>query len=204
MTQKDNVHLNPFVRFWGVLVFCFLFLALCILSLGLFHGESAVSVQDGAHTSPALAEIPLIEDLVPQDDSDLPIVEVSFNEDSATEETSLFSEGLADSFGVVVNGADVHDNIYSIIADIRRDLRPDNVTMVDKLALISVVGRNMSRRTGTSGKVFGALGEEGINIRMITQSSQEISIIVGVDEADFERAIRVIYERFVRNEMVSK
>lgn len=102
MTQKDNVHLNPFVRFWGVLVFCFLFLALCILSLGLFHGESAVSVQDGAHTSPALAEIPLIEDLVPQDDSDLPIVEVSFNEDSATEETSLFSEGLADSFGVVV------------------------------------------------------------------------------------------------------
>ena len=109
-----------------------------------------------------------------------------------------------DSFGVVVNGADVHDNIYSIIADIRRDLRPDNVTMIDKLALISVVGRNMSRRTGTSGKVFGALGDEGINIRMITQSSQEISIIVGVDEADFERAIRVIYERFVRNEMVNK
>ena len=109
-----------------------------------------------------------------------------------------------DSFGVVVNGADVRDNIYSIIADIRRDLRPDNVTMIDKLALISVVGRNMSRRTGTSGKVFGALGEAGINIRMITQSSQEISIIVGVDEADFERAISVIYERFVRNEMVSK
>ena len=109
-----------------------------------------------------------------------------------------------DSFGVVVNGADVRDNIYSIIADIRRDLRPDNVTMIDKLALISVVGRNMSRRSGTSGKVFGALGDEGINIRMITQSSQEISIIVGVDEADFERAISVIYERFVRNEMVSK
>ena len=109
-----------------------------------------------------------------------------------------------DSFGVVVNGADVHDNIYSIIADIRRDLRPDNVTMIDKLALISVVGRNMSRRTGTSGKVFGALGDAGINIRMITQSSQEISIIVGVDEADFERAISVIYERFVRNEMVNK
>ena len=109
-----------------------------------------------------------------------------------------------DSFGVVVNGADVRDNIYSIIADIRRDLRPDNVTMIDKLALISVVGRNMSRRTGTSGKVFGALGDEGINIRMITQSSQEISIIVGVDESDFERAISVIYERFVRNEMVTK
>ena len=108
-----------------------------------------------------------------------------------------------DSFGVVVNGDDVRDSIYSIIADLRREIEPDNVTMVDKLALISVVGRNMSKRTGTSGKVFGALGDEGINIRMITQSAQEISIIVGVDEPDFERAIRVIYERFVADEMVS-
>lgn len=108
-----------------------------------------------------------------------------------------------DSFGVVVNGADVRDSVYSIISDLRREIEPDSVTMVDKLALISVVGRNMSRRTGTSGKVFGALGDAGINIRMITQSAQEISIIVGVDEADFEKAISIVYERFVRDEMVS-
>lgn len=37
---------------------------------------------------------------------------------------------------------------------------------------------------------------------MITQSSEEISIIVGVDNADFDRTISVIYERFVRDEMV--
>ena len=74
--------------------------------------------------------------------------------------------------------------------------------MVDRLALVSVVGRNMSKRSGTSGKIFGALGEANINIRMITQSSEEISIIVGVDNADFDRTISVIYERFVRDEMV--
>lgn len=108
-----------------------------------------------------------------------------------------------DSFGVVVNGSDVKDSIYQIISDIRKEIAPDNVTVVDKLALVTVVGRNMSKRSGTSGKIFGVLGEAGINIRLITQSSQEISIIVGVDNADFERAIEVIYDRFVSNEMVS-
>ena len=108
-----------------------------------------------------------------------------------------------DSFGVVVNGADVRESIYSIVSDIRKEIRPDDITMVDKLALISVVGRNMSKRSGTSGKIFGALGEAGVNIRMITQSSQEISIIMGVNNEDFDRAIQVIYDRFVRDEVIS-
>ena len=107
-----------------------------------------------------------------------------------------------DSFGIVVNGSDVEDKIYLIVNDLQQELQPDSVTVVDKLALISVVGRNMSRRPGTSGRVFGALGEAGINIRMITQSSQEISIIMGVNNEDFERAINVIYQAFVADEMV--
>ena len=107
-----------------------------------------------------------------------------------------------DSFGIVVNGADVKDTIYSIVNDLQQELKPDSVNIVDQLALISVVGRNMSRRAGTSGRIFGALGEAGINIRMITQSSQEISIIMGVNNSDFDRAIRVIYDKFVAGEIV--
>ena len=107
-----------------------------------------------------------------------------------------------DSFGIVVNGADVKDTIYSIVNDLQQELKPDSVNIVDQLALISVVGRNMSRRAGTSGRIFGALGEAGINIRKITQSSQEISIIMGVNNSDFDRAIRVIYDKFVAGEMV--
>ncbi|MBP3894652.1 MAG: aspartate kinase [Atopobiaceae bacterium] len=107
-----------------------------------------------------------------------------------------------DSFGVVVNGSDVRDTIYSIVNDLQQELKPDVINVVDQLALISVVGRNMNRRAGTSGRIFGALGEAGINIRMITQSSQEISIIMGVNNTDFDRAINVIYQTFVENEMV--
>ena len=90
------------------------------------------------------------------------------------------------------------------ISDIRKEISPDNVSVVDKLALVTVVGRNMSKRSGTSGKIFGALGDAGINIRLITQSSQEISIILGVDNADFERAIKVIYDKFVAGEIVRR
>ena len=101
-----------------------------------------------------------------------------------------------DSFAIVVHDSDVGENIYAIVADIQRIIEPDSINVLPGLALISVVGRNMSRRAGTSGQIFGALGEAGISIRMITQSSQEISIILGVQNEDFERAIHVIYESF--------
>ena len=48
-----------------------------------------------------------------------------------------------DSFGVVVAADEVRDTIYSIVADLRREIKPDDITMLDKIALISVVGRNM-------------------------------------------------------------
>ena len=58
----------------------------------------------------------------------------------------------------------------------------------------------MSSRPGISGRLFGELGNAGINIRMIAQGSEEFDIIVGVKDADFERAIRVIYDAFVDSE----
>ena len=105
-----------------------------------------------------------------------------------------------DSFAAVVQSADVADCLYSIVGDIQRELDPDEIKVVDDLALISTVGRNMAKRPGTSGRLFGELGRAGINIRMIAQGSEEIDIIVGVSDDDFERAIRVIYDAFVNAE----
>lgn len=55
----------------------------------------------------------------------------------------------------------------------------------------------MVRNPGICGKIFQALGENGVNIRMIAQGAEEISIIVGVENADFEKTIRVLYDGFV-------
>lgn len=102
-----------------------------------------------------------------------------------------------DSFSVVVNAHDVKDSIYSIAADIKRELAPDKVTINDNLALISVVGRNMPSRAGTSGKLLGVIGNAGINVRMISQSSQERTIVIGVQNSDFEKCVKTIYDEFV-------
>ena len=106
-----------------------------------------------------------------------------------------------DSFSVVVNAADVKNSIYSIVRDIKEELEPDEVKVIDGLALVSVVGRNMSKRPGTSGKILTTLGDAGINVRMISQSSQEITIIVGVNERDFAETVRRVYDAFVREEV---
>ena len=55
----------------------------------------------------------------------------------------------------------------------------------------------MSSRTGTSAKLFTALADAGVNIRMIDQGSSEINIIVGVQNKDFEKAVKAIYDAFV-------
>ena len=51
-------------------------------------------------------------------------------------------------------------------------------------------------RPGISGKIFAAMGESGINIRMINQGPDELNIIFGVDNKDFKEAIRVLYNSF--------
>lgn len=103
MTQKDNVSLNPLVRFWGALVFCLFFLVACIIRLGLFSAEPNFTDKAKQVADASLAEIPLIEDLIPQEDSNLPVVEVSYNENPVVEHTPIFAEDLTDPFSKVVN-----------------------------------------------------------------------------------------------------
>ena len=70
--------------------------------------------------------------------------------------------------------------------------------LIEQFARLPGVGRKMAFKPGSSGKIFGKLGENGINIRMITQGPEELNIIVGVDGPDFEKAIRVLYDSFVK------
>jgi len=75
---------------------------------------------------------------------------------------------------------------------------PDTITIHDSMAVIATVGRGMIHNCGTAARLFGAMSRAQINVRMIDQGSSELSIIVGVDEADFEQTIRAIYHEFVR------
>ena len=61
------------------------------------------------------------------------------------------------------------------------------------IALIATVGHGMARKVGTASKIFGTLYEAGVNICMIDQGSSEMNIIVGVEEKDYEKSIKAIY-----------
>ena len=101
-----------------------------------------------------------------------------------------------DSFALVSGSAAMGDALYDVLADLRKTCRPDDVRVQDEIALVAAVGRKMSSRPGISGRLFKALGDAGVNIRTIAQGADELAIVVGVENADFENAIRVLYERF--------
>ena len=99
---------------------------------------------------------------------------------------------------IVVSTAAIKGIREKLVSSIRRAVRPDSVTIEDGLALIAVVGRAMVKAKGTAARVFDAISGAGVNIRMIDQGSSEISIIVGVEEHDFDKALKAIYDEFVK------
>lgn len=102
-----------------------------------------------------------------------------------------------DTFSIVVATENIKKYLYEIVAEIKRVYEPSEIKVEDNISLIATVGRNMADRPGMSGKLFAALGDNGINIRMISQGSEEINIIVGVENENFAKTINVIYDNFV-------
>ena len=102
-----------------------------------------------------------------------------------------------DNVSVVLPTSSLEKEMYTIMAEIKKEAQPDTLDVHHQIAVVAAVGRKMAFRPGISGKIFAALGESGINIRMINQGPDELNIIFGVDNKDFKEAIRVLYNSFV-------
>lgn len=105
-----------------------------------------------------------------------------------------------DTMTVLVSRSSIEGKEEQVIAEINRVCKPDHVEIENGIALIAIVGRGMKSTRGTAGRVFSALAHARVNVKMIDQGSSELNIIVGVDEADFEEAMRCIYDMFVLSE----
>ena len=103
-----------------------------------------------------------------------------------------------DTVSLVVSSRQLEKQKNSIAARLQEILEPDRLEITDGLAIVAAVGRRMAGRPGISGKIFSALGDEGINIRLISQGPQEVNVIVGVENKDFNTAVRVLYYSFVK------
>ncbi len=102
-----------------------------------------------------------------------------------------------DTMTVFVHQDEFMHKEQKVVAGIHRLAQPDSIEIESDLALIAVVGRGMKSTRGTAGRIFSALAHANVNVRMIDQGSSEQNIIIGVANADFEAAIKAVYDIFV-------
>ncbi|WP_119079719.1 bifunctional aspartate kinase/homoserine dehydrogenase I [Chitinophaga alhagiae] len=80
------------------------------------------------------------------------------------------------------------------------DKRIEPLIVEKDLAIVAVVGDNMKNHHGMSGKLFGALGRNAINVRAIAQGSTEKNISAVIGKSDVRKALNVIHEAFFESE----
>ena len=98
-----------------------------------------------------------------------------------------------DTMSVVVQSSDLKPKESEVLAEIQKRLEPEVLLVEDKLAMLAVVGRGIAYTYGVAAAVFRELADNRIDIRMIDQGSSGLNIIIGVDEAKYEDAVRACY-----------
>ena len=106
-----------------------------------------------------------------------------------------------DTMTIFVHQSEFEQHEQFVISNIHRAVQPDSIELESDLALIAVVGRGMKSTRGTAGRIFSALAHARINVKMIDQGSSELNIIIGVKNADFEAAVKAIYDIFITAEL---
>lgn len=135
-------------------------------------------------------------------DKDMMNAEVGFGRKvlAAFEEHGISFEHVPsgiDTMTVFVHQEEFEGKEQQVLSALHRRAKPDSIDLEGNLALIAVVGRGMRSTRGTAGRIFSALAHANVNVKMIDQGSSELNIIIGVQNSDFEEAIRAIYDIFV-------
>lgn len=113
------------------------------------------------------------------------------------EEAKVMIEHVPSSVGtmtVVVDADEISGKEDSILRRIRRELDPYHITVERELAFIAIVGYKMKGGVGVTSGLMAALAEEGISVKMVIQGIREISLIIGIEEKDFEKAVVRLYK----------
>jgi bifunctional aspartokinase / homoserine dehydrogenase 1 len=74
--------------------------------------------------------------------------------------------------------------------------RVEPLVVEKELAIVALVGDNMKSHPGVSGKMFGAMGKNGVNVRAIAQGSSERNISAVIAVADVKKTINILHEEF--------
>ena len=102
-----------------------------------------------------------------------------------------------DTLSIILESEQLANGVLNdLVAEIRENVNPDFVHVIENISLIATVGHGMARRPGTAATLFTALAKANINIKMIDQGSSELNIIIGVNNCEYEKCIKAIYDAF--------
>ncbi|MBQ3566363.1 MAG: aspartate kinase [Oscillospiraceae bacterium] len=104
-----------------------------------------------------------------------------------------------DTLSLIFPYSQIEGKEDEVIAQIRKAVAPDHIELENGIAMLAVVGRGMRRTRGTAARIFAAMAHARINVKMIDQGSSELNVIIGIGEADFDEAIRKIYDMFINS-----
>jgi aspartate kinase len=101
-----------------------------------------------------------------------------------------------DTISLIIKEEELDSKGPGILADLEKRCEPDRISLSANLAIIATVGQGMAGHVGVAAKLFTALSEAGVNIRVIDQGSSENNIIIGVEGDDLDKAVSAIYHAF--------
>lgn len=102
-----------------------------------------------------------------------------------------------DNIGVVVSAEAIAEKLFLITKELKENLGVEEVEVIEDLALISVVGGPYKELIGLSGKVLSILNQLEIRTSILSQGAQELNLIIGVKNTEYETVVQGIYEGMV-------
>lgn len=103
------------------------------------------------------------------------------------------------SITFAVNPNDAHKAVQLINTEFELELLANKLSIPvieEDLGILAIVGENMKRTPGMSGRLFHALGRNGINVRAIAQGSSEFNISVIINKEDLAKALNAVHDAF--------
>ncbi|WP_165038010.1 aspartate kinase [Enterococcus sp. ZJ1622] len=102
-----------------------------------------------------------------------------------------------DNIGVVVFAEAIADKLFVITKELKETLGVEEIEVIEDLALVSVVGGPHKELIGLSGKVLSILNQLGIRTSILSQGAQELNLIIGIRNEEYETVVKGIYEGMV-------
>ncbi|MFZ9703936.1 MAG: aspartate kinase [Bacilli bacterium] len=103
-----------------------------------------------------------------------------------------------DTFSMMIESKYLQDGKKeALLQRLKKDLRPDVVEISEGISLIYVVGRNLLQNKMNVLKVFSALVNANVNLKMIDYGSNGMHLVIGVEDIDYKFAINALYNEFV-------